>query len=154
MIPPKLRAEMAEDNFYNHCCLTGIHKNREKIDWHHNFNYAGKNLNEKWCILPVRLSIHFQHQGLTPEVKERLDWIMLNRADDTTLERYSKCIDLKKKRDKLNKKLGKLINVIKTIDMSFDKKETKKSKYKRCPKCKAETVLMICSCGQSMIDKK
>jgi len=154
MIPPKLRAEMAEDNFYNHCCLTGIHKNREKIDWHHNFNYAGKNLNEKWCILPVRLSIHFQHQGLTPEVKERLDWIMLNRSDEKTLIKYSKAIDLIKKRDKLNNKFSKLQFIKREKFMSEDKKEVKKTKFKKCNKCKRNTSLMICECGNPVFKQK
>lgn len=41
-----------------------------------------------------------------PHIKEVLDWIMLNRATDEELERYSKVEDLKVKRDKLNEKRG------------------------------------------------
>ena len=104
MIPAKLKKELANDKFYDRCCLTGIHKNLEKIDWHHAFIYAGKQVNEKWCILPVVQAIHFQHNGITAKVKEKLEWIMLNRATDEELKKYSKCIDLIKKRDRLNEK--------------------------------------------------
>jgi hypothetical protein len=39
-------------------------------------------------------------------VKERLDWIMLNRATDEQLSEYSKAEDLITKRQKLNQKFG------------------------------------------------
>lgn len=104
MIPKRLRELLANDQFYKKCCLTG--KTNEKIDWHHNFNFAGKNLNEKWCILPVCNSIHQYHQGITSKVKEKLNWIMYNRANNQTLKRYSKAKDLIKEKERLNKKYG------------------------------------------------
>ena len=104
MIPLKLRDELASDKFYAKCCLTG--KTGIKIDWHHNFNYANKNINEKWCILPVVNEIHQYHQGITSEVKEKLNWIMYNRATDEELKKYSKCVNLIKESERLNKKYG------------------------------------------------
>lgn len=102
MIPKKLRDELANDPYYKKCCLSGVMN--EKIDWHHNFNYASKNINEKWCILPVANSIHQYHQGITSEVKEKLNWIMYNRATDEELKKYSKCKDLIREKERLNKK--------------------------------------------------
>lgn len=102
MIPVKLLKEILEDKFYRVCCLTG--KVNGKIDLHHNLIYAGKQVNEKWCILPICNSIHQYHQGFTKEVKEKLDWIMLNRATDKELKKYSKCVDYIKERERLNKK--------------------------------------------------
>lgn len=93
MIPVNLREEMANDPYYKKCCLTGY--TNEKINWHHNFIYAGKQVNEKWCILPVKESIHQYHKGITSEVKEKLDYIMLNRFEGT-ME------DLAKKFPKIN----------------------------------------------------
>jgi hypothetical protein len=101
-IPPKLREEMASDPYYSKCCITG--NRNEKIDFHHNLIFAGRQVNEKWCILPLSKSMHDIEKR--PDIKERLDWIMLNRASDDKLRRYSKAIDLIRKRDILNKKHG------------------------------------------------
>ena len=103
-LPPELRAELARDPFYKRCCLTGWVNT--KIEWHHNFIFAGKRVNEKWCILPVSADLHKQVKG-DKETKRKLDWVMLNRADDETLKRYSKSEDLTAKRDRLNAEYGK-----------------------------------------------
>ena len=97
---------MAQDPFYKRCCLTG--SMNVKIEWHHNLIFAGRQVNEKWCILPLWEKVHAQANK--PEIKEKLDWIMLNRATDAELERYSKATNLKTKRDKLNKKYGSPFN--------------------------------------------
>ena len=101
-IPPKLREEMANDKFYEKCCITGLSKNAVKIDWHHNLQFGGKRVNEKFCILPLA---DFVHGNITKH-KEKCDWIMLNRATDQELEKYSKAIDYKKLRETLNAKYG------------------------------------------------
>jgi len=105
-IPENLRNEMEADQYYHRCCVTGTHRGPGvKIEWHHNFEtYQNGNkgrLNEKWCILPLLKSIH--DKADRRDVRQFLDWIMLNRADDETLKRYSKSEDLINKRDKLNK---------------------------------------------------
>lgn len=99
-IPKKLIDEMEADPFYQQCCMTGASKLTSKIEWHHNFKWKGQRLNEKWCILPLLKKIH--DKADTTEVKERLDRIMLNRADEKTLRKYSKAEDLIAKRDRLN----------------------------------------------------
>lgn len=101
-IPKKLKEAMERDTFYKKCCLT--HQSNTKIEWHHNFKWQGKRLNEKWCILPVAKIIH--DKADTREVREKLDHIMLNRADEETLKKYSKAENLIAKRDRLNKKYG------------------------------------------------
>lgn len=101
-IPKALRDEMDADPFYHRCCLTGEREGPyNKIDWHHNFMWAGKRVNEKWCILPVSKDMHdMVHR---PGIRDSLNRIMLNRADDATLRKYSKVVDLIKRRDQLNK---------------------------------------------------
>jgi len=99
-IPLKLKQEMGEDPFYKQCCITG--QRDEKIEFHHNFIWAGKQLNEKWCILPLSKSIHDQINTF----KDQCDCVMLNRASDETLKKYSKAVDLIRKRNYLNKKYG------------------------------------------------
>lgn len=106
-IPKKLRDEMEADPFYHRCAVTGTRRGPGvKIEWHHNFeSYLHGNrgrLNEKWCILPILKEIH--DKANRRDVRELLDWIMLNRADESTLRKWSKVEDLIKKRDRLNKK--------------------------------------------------
>ena len=101
-IPTKLREEMANDPTYSRCIVTG--RADEKIDWHHALIFGGRQVNEKWCILPLLHSVHEIEK--MPMVKDRLDWIMLNRATDEELKRYSKAVDLLAKRERLNKEFG------------------------------------------------
>jgi hypothetical protein len=91
---------MAADPFYKRCCITG--KTNEKIDWHHNFEYQGRQCNEKWCILPLSKSVHddiVYH-------KDRCDWVMLNRATLFELIAKSKAINMVSERIRLNEKYG------------------------------------------------
>ncbi len=91
---------MAADPFYGKCCVTGISKRVGRIEWHHAFTWAGKRVNEAWCIVPLEESIHRRvHERWLAEVIER---IILNRADEDTLIRYSKVTDLITRRDQLN----------------------------------------------------
>ena len=101
-MPPALRKECAADPFYQKCCITGALAKNTKVEWHHNFQFAGHQVQEKWCILPLVESVHddiVYH-------KEECDWIMLNRADEATLKKYSRGENLTAKRDRLNKKYG------------------------------------------------
>lgn len=99
-IPDDLRTEMANDPYYKKCALTGTTDG--KIDWHHNLIYAGRQVNEKWCIIPLSKPIHDR----IDYYKDKVDWIMLNRATDDELRAYSKAIDLITKRNRLNKLYG------------------------------------------------
>ena len=101
-IPPKLREEMANDKFYEKCCITGLSKNSVKIEWHHNLMFGGKRVNAKFCILPLA---DFVHDKIT-KYKEKCDWIMLNRASEEELEKYSKAVDYKRMKVNLNNKYG------------------------------------------------
>jgi len=100
-IPKKLRNEMERDPYYQRCCVTGRLAVIEKVEWHHNFQWEGQRLNEKWAILPIAKYVH--DQARTKKVKDYLDYIMLNRASESTLKKYSKGENLIEKRDRLNK---------------------------------------------------
>lgn len=106
-IPKALRDKMDADPYYHRCCVTGARSGPGiRIEWHHNFrSYAHGNkgrLNEEWCILPLLSSVHAKADRR--EVKEFLDWIMLNRADDATLKKWSVVDNLINIRARLNKK--------------------------------------------------
>ena len=93
-IPDDLRAELAAD--------TG--RRDEKIDWHHALIFGGKQVNESWAILPVARSLHLKADY--PAIKEKLNWVMLNRATDEQLRPYCKLIDYVRMREQLNAKYG------------------------------------------------
>lgn len=100
-IPKKLRDELEADPWYQQCCLTKLRKGLGvKIEWHHNLIYAGKQVNEKFCILPLEAEFH--RRANEKWVKDCLDHVMLNRATDEELRRYSKAVDLVAKRNRLN----------------------------------------------------
>ena len=101
-MPPRLREEIAADPFYERCCITRAMARNTKVEWHHNFQFAGKQVQEKWCILPLAKAVHDKIE----RHKEECDWIMLNRADEATLRKYSRAEDLVAKRDRLNAKYG------------------------------------------------
>ena len=100
-IPTGLRNRMDAKPEYHRCMLTGMA--HEKIDWHHAFLYAGRQVNEEWCIIPLLHTVHANEKK--PHIKERIEWIMLNRATDEELEKYDRR-NLKAERDKLNNKYG------------------------------------------------
>lgn len=101
-IPPDLRSKMAADPFMKRCCITG--STWGKIDWHHNLIYAGRQVNEDWAILPLLRSVHDRISD--PEIKDKCDWVMLNRATDEQLEPYCKVVNLIRRRTILNSIYG------------------------------------------------
>lgn len=101
-IPSELREDMANDPFYTKCALQGILGTcTGRIEWHHNLINAGRQVNEKWCILPLCHSHH--EMARNKYVKEKLDWIMLNRADNSQLSPFCKAIDYISLKDRLNR---------------------------------------------------
>ena len=95
---------MEADPYYKRCAWHGRPHPGKKIEWHHNLIFAGRQVNEKWCILPICQEIH--EKANWKQVRERLDWIMLNRATNDDLVFYSKAGDLIRKRNVLNEKYG------------------------------------------------
>ena len=87
-IPPKIRAKLSEDHFMKECCLqseecSGV------IQWHHHLKFAGKRVNEPWCILPV-CKYHHDKEAM---YKSLLDAVMCQRATYDELAPYCKAIN-------------------------------------------------------------
>ena len=106
-IPPELLATILADPWYKTCCLKGIvdHKCIPHIQFHHNLIYAGSQLQALYCILPLDADMHKLADNT--DIKEILNWIMLNRATDLQLQLVSKAVNYTHMRDMLNKKFGK-----------------------------------------------
>lgn len=89
-IPSEIRADLAEDPFMRYCCLQGNYfQCTGRIEWHHHLKFAGKRVNERWCILPL-CKWHHDHEA---EFKKYLNNIMVARATEDELRPYSKAID-------------------------------------------------------------
>ncbi len=78
------------------------------VQLHENFIYGNRQVKEVWCILPCCAWCHLIEKRR--DIKEKLNWMMLNRATEEELSRYSKILPLAKMRDELNKKYGKYIS--------------------------------------------
>ncbi len=104
-IPKNLRMQLSEDSFYWDCCITGASRSQEKIEWHHNLIFAGSQVQQKFAILPLAGWVH--DRARETNLKEKLDWIMLNRATAAELIRFSKVVDYTRMRRTLNEKFGK-----------------------------------------------
>lgn len=99
-IPPKLKTELASDPFYDKCCICKY----IGVQWHHGLISAGRQQNEKFCILPLCVNCH--EQARNKDFKEKIDWIMWNRATDEEITRYSKAINYAYEKERLNNKFG------------------------------------------------
>ena len=56
-IPAKLRKFLADDESMNHCSVCGCYGTQ----WHHAFEYARRQVNEYWAIVPLCV---YHHQNL------------------------------------------------------------------------------------------
>lgn len=91
-LPKKLKQEILADDYYRRCCLTYLDNKDTKIDWHHAWEYAGKQINEKWAIMPVCWR---KHSPLGDEdsvhnckkTDEYVKYLSLLRADLNDLQR-------------------------------------------------------------------
>lgn len=79
-----------------------------RITWEHALIYAGRQIDEVWAIIKICEYHHAvnTYQDMGALNKEKNVWIALNRATDDELRKYSKAIDLIKKRDFLNNIYG------------------------------------------------
>lgn len=124
-IPKKLRDELARDPEYGYCCVTGeVGTYDDPIEWHHNLRFAGKNVQRRFCILPIKQSIH--HKAENHEVRERLNWIMWNRASAEELREFDKAIHPLEERNRLNAKFGPYAPVPKKVNLPRPAKDEEK----------------------------
>ena len=94
-IPKDVVLQLKRDPFMQQCCVC-----ERDPQWHHNFEYGRKAINEAWCILPL---CHEHHQIVRQVPFRRLlDWAMLNRATAEDLQRYSRAMDYKSRLKWLN----------------------------------------------------
>lgn len=97
-IPKRLLAELLEDPYYKQCCISG----GKDVEFHHNLIFAGRQVNRRFCILPLSKGIHEQ----IVKYKEVCDWIMWNRSTYAERDEFGKAINAHTRLNQLNKKYG------------------------------------------------
>lgn len=98
-IPKSLREKIKSDPFYDHCCLRHLGTcSDEGVQWHHHLIYAGQQVSEKFCILPL-CPYHHEHINM-PKLQYHADMIMLERASEEQKDTY----ELHQLEDKLENK--------------------------------------------------
>lgn len=84
-IPKAMRDDIAQDPYMKKCARAN-HECEGRITWEHSWIYAGKQINEKWAIIPLCV-FHHLGEGLNKRENER---ISLRRATEEDLVKYPK----------------------------------------------------------------
>ena len=100
-IPKDLLKDMLSDPFYERCCLSG----KTPVQLHHHILFGGRQLNEKFAIVPLHKSMH-DRVDKEMYTKDLVTWVVLNRATDQELESISKVKDYVSLRNHLNEIFG------------------------------------------------
>ena len=106
-IPEKLKKELNSDPFYKKCVRRETMECGGKITFEHALIYAGKQINEKFAILPVCERHHgvnrYQDRG---DLDKRYhEWVALNRMTPQDEAKYPK-VNWQLMRERLNKIYG------------------------------------------------
>ena len=110
-IPPKLKEEMSQDPYYKKCARNEALSDhtcepdpltQKLIEWEHTLYFQGKQLQKKFCIIPICWLVH-RGGKLNKEINV---WIALNRATPEELIEISKATDYIHMRKYLNTKYG------------------------------------------------
>lgn len=106
-IPKKLLAELLADPFYKICARKGKDC-QGKITFEHALIFAGKQIQEKFAIVPLCTWHHAvnEHQDGGDLNKKMNVWIALSRATPEELTRYSKARNLHRELAALNSIFG------------------------------------------------
>jgi hypothetical protein len=84
-IPLKLRNELGDDPRWKVCSLADENC-KGRIQWHHNFKYANKQIQEKFSIIP--LCEHHHELARGSKYRDLIDWICISRATPEELAKY------------------------------------------------------------------
>lgn len=85
-IPTKLRNEIVTSKKNTCCAICG---DKNNIEWHHVWIYAGRQINEPWAIVGA-CKEHHERVTREPLIKEQFEMISLLRATEHDLAKYPK----------------------------------------------------------------
>ena len=107
-IPPRLRKQLAADPEYKRCALEGLHECGGRITYEHTLIVAGRQLQERWAIIPLCARGHEVdgYQDAHTMDKQMNVWVALNRATDDDLRAVSRAVNYIRERARLNSIYG------------------------------------------------
>lgn len=110
-IPLKVRAEIDADPTYKVCALKGLHGHicGGRITMEHALIYAGRQIQEKWAIVPIcaRGQEVDHYQDAHTMVKELNQWVAFNQATEDNFKPFYKAFpSYLSQRERLNRKYG------------------------------------------------
>lgn len=82
-IPKKLRVELAADPYYKKCARASS-ECTGRITWEHCLTYAGRQIQERWAIIPLCVWHHLGN-GLKKEINRK---IAMSRAKEEDHKNY------------------------------------------------------------------
>lgn len=85
-IPIKIRNAIAESKKNVRCAICG---DKNNVEWHHVWIYAGRQINEHWAIVGACKN-HHDRVNVEIEIKEQFERISLLQATDEDLAKYPK----------------------------------------------------------------
>lgn len=86
-IPSKLRRQLSSDPYYKTCALKHAipdHVCEGRVTWEHAIIYAGRQVQERWAIVPICERYHLGDKF----IKDIGVWIAFNRATLSELEAF------------------------------------------------------------------
>jgi hypothetical protein len=108
-IPQSVRKEISKDPRYTICSLMGVkgHVCGGRITMEHALIYRGRQIQEKWAIIPVCAAGQEvdEYQDAHTMDKEMNQWVAFNQATDEDLMRYPRAYFFRD-RERLNNKYG------------------------------------------------
>ena len=106
MILKPLLNDILDDSYYSKCARHKENSCRGRITFEHTHIYSGKQIQEKWAIIPLCSYHHAvnEYQDCGDLKKELNQAIALCRATDVELTKYSKAINYIQRRNYLKTK--------------------------------------------------
>lgn len=95
-IPKDILNQFLENEVNHYCALCGS----TPVQIHHNLIFGGRRIHDLWTLIGLCPKCHDIEKRR--DIKDKLDWIMCNRATDQELMKYSKVVNWIKRRDYLN----------------------------------------------------
>ena len=86
-IPRKLRIELAADPYYKKCARADVECSG-RITFEHAFTYAGKQIQERWAIIPLCV-FHHLGEGLDKTINKE---IAMSRATEKDRKEYPRLL--------------------------------------------------------------
>jgi hypothetical protein len=83
-MPLKLRKELSKDSYYSKCVRYKDGNCNGRVTWEHCWEYSGKQIQEKWAIIPL---CWFHHLGIGLNKKINR-WFSINRMTEEDMKKY------------------------------------------------------------------